>query len=198
MTAMNPKNIVLGGVGFLVLVVSIHAATTAINHLTPSSPVLAPLAHTQFCIRYPNDCKNTDKKSATNPVALTPERRAELDEVNARVNQSIVAQDQHATPATEKWLVAPAFGDCNDYVVTKRHELLAKGWALHSLLMTEVALPSGEHHLLLIVRTSEGDLVLDNLKPTVRTVAEAEVDYKWVRMESDRNARFWNKVRESS
>jgi predicted transglutaminase-like cysteine proteinase len=60
--------------------------------------------------------------------------------------------------------------------------------------MTEVELPSGEHHLVLIVRASEGDFVLDNLKPTIRTVAQAEVDYKWVRMESDHNARFWNGV----
>jgi predicted transglutaminase-like cysteine proteinase len=34
------------------------------------------------------------------------------------------------------------------------------------------------------------------LNPRVRTVAEAEVDYKWVRMESNDNPNSWITVRE--
>lgn len=190
---MKTKYIVLATIFFSV---SINAAMAATNYLIPTEPVLAPFAHTQFCLRYPDDCKKTNEMDAIKMVPLTPARRAELDEVNTDVNRSIVSQVQHEPVAKEQWLIAPAFGDCNDYAVTKRHELLAKRWPSHALLLAEVALPSGAHHLLLIVRTSEGDLVLDSLKPMVRTVAKAAADYKWVRMESDHNPEFWNKVGE--
>ena len=72
----------------------------------------------------------------------------------------------------EVWLVAPHQGDCTDYAVTKRHELLARGWSSHSLLLTEVVVASGEHHLVLVVRTSEGDFVLDNLNAHVRPISQ--------------------------
>lgn len=192
---MKAKYIRLGGITFAVLVLS---AMTATDHLVPGKPVLAPLAGTRFCIRYPDDCKKTvgDGKDAVKLVTLTPERRAELNEVNARVNKNIFPQAQNTTAGTEKWMISPEAGDCGDYVVTKRHKLLARGWPSGTLLLTEVALRSGEHHLVLIARTNEGDLVLDNLKQTVRTVVEAELDYKWVRIESFDNPQFWNKVRE--
>ncbi|MEI9803960.1 MAG: transglutaminase-like cysteine peptidase [Pseudolabrys sp.] len=103
-------------------------------------------------------------------------------------------QAQPNNPATEQWLINPIAGDCNDYAVTKRHELIQKGWQADVLLLSEVELRSGEHHLVLVARTNECDLVLDNLKSKVRSVAEAELDYKWVRMESSGNPMFWTKL----
>ena len=58
---------------------------------------------------------------------------------------------------------------CHDYAVTKRHELLTRGWPSRSLLLAEVVVPWGEHHLILVVRTSDGDLVLDNLNPGIKS-----------------------------
>ena len=69
--------------------------------------------------------------------------------------------------------MAPRERDCNDYAVTKRHKLLALGWPSSSLLLAKVVVPSGEHHLILVVRTSEEDLVLDNLNWNVRRFADA-------------------------
>jgi predicted transglutaminase-like cysteine proteinase len=191
---MRAKYIALGGV---LSAVSMLTAMKTTDHLVPGEPVLAPIADTRFCMRYPNDCKKTagkDKTDAVKSVILTPEHRGELDEINASVNRSIVPQVQAENAVNDNWLIAPAAGDCNDYAVTKRHELLAKGWPSGALLLVEVKLPSGEHHLVLIARTNEGDLVLDNLKSTVRTVAEASLNYKWVRMESANEPKFWNKV----
>ena len=39
-----------------------------------------------------------------------------------------------------------------------------------ALLLSEVATASGEHHLILVVRTAEGNIVLDNLDPNIRPV----------------------------
>jgi predicted transglutaminase-like cysteine proteinase len=66
------------------------------------------------------------------------------------------------------------------------------------LLLAEVVVPSGEHHLILIVRLAETDLVLDNLTPNIRTVAMTYPRYQWVRMETPQNPKFWARVQTTS
>jgi predicted transglutaminase-like cysteine proteinase len=92
----------------------------------------------------------------------------------------------------EEWLVSPRAGDCNDYAVTKRHKLLALGWPVRSLLLAEVAISSGEHHLVLVVRTMEGDFVLDNLNGNVLPLSQ--IGYQWVRAQQTGNPKFWSEV----
>ena len=52
-------------------------------------------------------------------------------------------------------------GDCNDHAITKRHILIAHGWPPRALLLSEVVVPSGQHDLVLVVRTKNADLVLE-------------------------------------
>ena len=49
--------------------------------------------------------------------------------------------------------------------------LLERGWPSRSLLLSAVVLPSGEHHLILVVRVKDVDLVLDNLNDDIRLAA---------------------------
>jgi predicted transglutaminase-like cysteine proteinase len=58
--------------------------------------------------------------------------------------------------------------------------------------MAEVITASGEHHLVLVVRTKDVDLVLDNLNANVRPVTMTR--YHWVRVESPANPKFWSTV----
>jgi predicted transglutaminase-like cysteine proteinase len=161
--------------------------------LTFATPSLAPMAHIVFCLKYPADCEVKRLAFRPRPVALTPERWNELRAVNTAVNRAIVPERNTAGLAGEKWLVAPAAGDCNDYAVTKRHELLAKGWPSRSLLLAEVATSWGEHHLVVVVRTREGDFVLDNLNANIR--AWSKTNYQWVRVQLPNNPHFWSTVR---
>ena len=82
----------------------------------------------------------------------------------------------------EKWLINPTSGDCNDYAVSNRFELRKRSWPARALLLPEVATDWGEHHLILVVRTLGGDLVLDNLTPQIRPWTPAS--YRWVRMQT--------------
>jgi predicted transglutaminase-like cysteine proteinase len=91
-------------------------------------------------------------------------------------------------------VIAPPAGDCKDYAITKRHKLLARGWPSRALLLAEVVVPSGEHHLILVVRLAESDVVLDNLTPNIRTVAMTYRRYQWVRIEMPQNPKFWARV----
>jgi predicted transglutaminase-like cysteine proteinase len=91
-----------------------------------SGPTLAPFQHIRFCLRYPDDCRSNSAESER--VDLTPERLELLKRVNRRVSMSIVSKSKaYGSNLENTWTIAPDQGDCNDYAVTKRHELLKRG-----------------------------------------------------------------------
>jgi predicted transglutaminase-like cysteine proteinase len=59
--------------------------------------------------------------------------------------------------------VNPDRGNCHDYAVSKRHELIRAGWPSASLRLAIAYTRGGVGHLVVIVRTTDGDRVLDNL-----------------------------------
>jgi len=155
-------------------------APRMLQHISFQSPMLAPMAFHIFCLRYADQCKLQRKIFRGGPVRSTAARWEELKEVNDLVNAAIAPERNDEGLAGEKWLIAPESGDCNDYAVTKRSELLDRGWPARVLLLGEVVTGSDEHHLVLVVRTHSGDLVLDNLSSSVR--AWSRVPYRWVRI----------------
>jgi predicted transglutaminase-like cysteine proteinase len=180
-----------------------HSTTTATASGSPSplvhlidfqvAPTLPPIGLSRFCLRYPDDCKVHTIDFRHRNIALTTERWYELNGVNHIVNRSIT-ELMPGNGTTEQWAIAPRFGDCTDYAITKRHDLLARGWPSRALLLSEVALPSGEHHLLLVVRMKNTDLVLDNINDEVRPAAMTYNQYVWVRIQSPQNPKFWMRV----
>lgn len=163
-----------------------------VDRISFDIPSLAPMAFVRFCMRYGEDCKPSRMAFRPKPLVLTEARRAELVKVTREVNRAIVPQANVNGVMAEEWQISPREGDCNDYAVTKRHELLARGWPARSLLLAEVVVPSGEHHLILVVRTRDDDLVLDNLSWNVRPVSQ--IRYQWVRAQQASNPRFWSTV----
>ncbi len=113
--------------------------------------------------------------------------------VNTGVNRAVAPEANVRGVAFERWLGSPRAGDCNDYAVTKRHELLALGWPSHSLLLAEVIVPSGEHHLVVLVPLKEGDFVLDNINANIRPWSRTQ--YRWGRMQSPMNPKYRSTVR---
>jgi predicted transglutaminase-like cysteine proteinase len=163
-----------------------------VDRISFDIPSLAPMAFVRFCMQYPQDCKARGLAFRPELVSLTKLRRAELVKVNRDVNHAITPHEKANDVLAEKWLVSPREGDCKDYAVTKRHELLARGWPSSSLLLTEVIVASGEHHLVLVVRTREDDLVLDNLNENVHPVSQ--ISYHWVRAQYAKNPKFWSTI----
>lgn len=156
------------------------------------SPTLAPLAFVKFCMNYPSECRQPRMIFRGGPVKLDDERYADLVDVNRDVNAAIRPQRNLRGVAYEEWLINPASGDCNDYAVTKKHALRARGWPDHALFLSEVVTSWGEHHLVLIVRTDKGDLVLDNMTGAIRPVAQ--VRYQWVRAQKPGAPMSWHDV----
>jgi predicted transglutaminase-like cysteine proteinase len=166
-----------------------HELRRGIQFIRFDMPALAPMAFTQFCMRYPGDCK---PQRSGERIELDITRWSELDIVNRAVNSSIHPLRNEDGLAGEKWLLAPTDGDCNDYAVTKRHQLIAKGWSARAVLLSEVVTASGEHHLVTVVRTSGGDLVLDNL--TDEIMPWSRTPYQWVRIQTPKNPNYWASI----
>ncbi|KAA2236920.1 transglutaminase-like cysteine peptidase [Salinarimonas soli] len=148
--------------------------------------VLAPTAFVRFCLRKPTECTSVGSGGS---VPIDPQAVRDLIEVNRSVNQSIRPIRKSAFAGVGTWEVGPHAGDCNDYAVTKRHHLIQRGWPAGALLLTEVETSWGEAHLVLTVRTSNGDYVLDNLSAAVRPWSAT--DYRWVRRQSAADANTW-------
>lgn len=163
-----------------------------IQKLRFEEPALPPMAHTIFCMNYPSDCSPHRIVFRGGGLHMNPERWQELADVNFGVNHAIRPQANPGGLATEHWVVAPAAGDCHDYAVTKRHQLLAMGWPSHALLLAEVVTTWGEHHLVLVVRTRQGDFVADNLSPDIRPLSKTA--YVWVRVQTPDNPVMWATV----
>lgn len=161
----------------------------AIQYIKFDQPTLPPMAFTMFCLKYENECKPHRMMFRGGRLKLTDERMAQLQDVNAEVNRAIRPEPNLEGLRGEKWLLHPASGDCNDYAVTKRHDLIAKGWPAHSLLLSEVVTTWGEHHLVVVVRTFSGDLVLDNLSGHISPWSKKP--YRWVRIQSPKNPNYW-------
>ncbi|MDF0494638.1 transglutaminase-like cysteine peptidase [Bradyrhizobium yuanmingense] len=170
---------------------TVPRATPAVAHIELGRPTLPPITFTIFCLRHEIECRPR-RFFRGGPIRLTKERWAELKAVNRAVNSAIAPQPNELGLAGEEWTVNPDRGDCNDYAVSKRHELLQRGWPARVLLLSEVLTSSGDHHLVLVVRATTGDLVLDNLAPEIKPWSR--VPYGWVRMQMPSDSRMWTTI----
>jgi predicted transglutaminase-like cysteine proteinase len=160
----------------------------AFGHIELGNPTLPPFAYAVFCLRNEAECRSR-RSFRGGPTRLTEKRWTELQEINRSVNLAIVPARSELGLAVEEWIINPDRGDCNDYAVSKRHELLRRGWPARTLLLSEVVVGSGEHHLVLLVRTRSGDLVLDNLTPQIKPWSRAP--YRWIRVQMPNDNRLW-------
>ncbi len=75
-------------------------------------------------------------------------------------------------------------GDCEDYALAKRAALQRRGIAKSNLLLA-VGRANGEAHTVLVVRTSNGDYVMDNLTDAVQPVGVSRVGIRKIQSPVD-------------
>lgn len=132
------------------------------NIATPGAATVTPLAMQFFCASNPRECIAHRASTA----AWNDELHAMLRTVNTQVNAAIRPQ---ANPRGG-WKINPRSGDCNDYALTKRSRLIEMGVPAGALRLAVTATRRGEKHLILIVKTSAGDVVLDNLSRNLKSL----------------------------
>jgi predicted transglutaminase-like cysteine proteinase len=109
---------------------------------------------------------------------------------NRATNEAIdPAEDPHGL--AETWRIAPKYGPCHDYAVTKREVMLHFGFHAGEMLLCECKLASGEYHMVLFASLSYGWVVFDNL--TQEVVPRSEMKYEPVRWQSEDDPNYWFK-----
>ena len=90
--------------------------------------VRAPMGFVQFCEVFPKDCETGPAEETR--VVLTPDLWSELDRINRSVNRDVQPVSDMENYGVEEWWSLPlnGKGDCEDYALEKRHQLMAKGW----------------------------------------------------------------------
>ena len=147
-----------------------------------------PVGHYEFCLHQPEECREVTPKQA--PIQLTRKLWAAMVDVNNTVNTMVTPRtDMDIWGKEEVWSYPDRVGDCEDYVLEKRRDLMKMGVPAGSLLITVVRQHNGDGHAVLTVRTSNGDYVLDNLEP--RILDWADTDYTFLKRQSERNSGAW-------
>lgn len=154
------------------------------SEATAGLVTLAPLDYVRFCIHQPAECR-FDVPNAI--VPLTAGSLAALDRVNRDVNRRIKPKRD-----VTEWRIDPPSGNCNDYVVTKRHKLIGMGLPASAILIATAKTPQGDGHLLLVVRTDRGELILDNL--TAEILYRHQTDYTWIKRQSSHDPVVWERL----
>lgn len=148
-------------------------------------PAIPPVGVIGFCIKYLSECKTVAGPTSV-VVALNGRRRQELEMVQAKVNAAIEPRD---IPGNAWSYPVDGTGECNQYALEKRRELIALGWPREALLLTAALTEGGEGHLVLVARTSAGDLVLDNrLAPVVDW---RYLPYHWLTQQMPQSLAEW-------
>lgn len=160
----------------------------AASHMQTAGRTSQPIGHHIYCKTYKNDCKI--RAISTKPTKLTKKRWSDLVEVNSFSNSTIEPlTDLEAFNQEEFWTYPTSYGDCEDYVLMKRHMLMQRGWPASSLLITVVIQPNGEGHAVLTVRTDKADYVLDNLSNKI--LPWHQTPYTYLKRQSAKHSGRW-------
>lgn len=147
-----------------------------------------PVGHAEFCEARPDEC--SANASVVDAMSLTDARWNQLLEVNARSNATIVpVSDKDLYQVNEFWTYPNGYGDCEDFALDKRRELIGAGWPASTLLMAVVRETDGDGHAVLMVRTDRGDLILDNQNGAI--VVWTQTPYQYIKRQSQANAGQW-------
>lgn len=184
-------------INLLAALILMSTATTAsavgqsgLAHLHSGNVGRVPIGWVGFCQDRPAEClptaPATEKRVTLNAASLR-----DLVRVNLHFNrliEPVTDQDQYGV--VERWSYATSGrGDCEDYVLEKRRELIRLGWPSSALLITVVLDKKGLGHAVLTVVTSDGEYVLDNQTDEVLLWSNSELTF--IRRQSPANPNVW-------
>ena len=174
---------------------SVGIAEGASRYMRTGSVTSQPIGHYEFCQSNRAECSITSQNVA--PARVTDFGWDVIKDVNASVNARIMPMtDQDIFGKDEVWAYPSDVGDCEDFVLEKRRELMEQGFSASNLLITVVRKPDGEGHAVLTVRTIDGDFILDNLDDRVRLWSETP--YRFMKRQADYDTGRWVKIENST
>ena len=155
---------------------------------TPARPITASAG-----IASPTPYASTLEPTGHPGLTLSAQDWDRIDRTNRTLNRTIRRQsDGRQYGVGDYWAVpvgrAPR-GDCEDYVLAKRRALIEMGYPQTALSIALVVTPWGEDHAILLLATTDGEIVLDNLEQ--RLMRWDLTDYKWVKRQAPGRTFAW-------
>ncbi|KQS80542.1 hypothetical protein ASG25_02855 [Rhizobium sp. Leaf384] len=86
------------------------------------------------------------------------------------------------------WQADVSAGDCEDIGITKKRKLMSLGWSATALRLAVAGTREGKRHAVLVVKRSDGDLVLDNRTSRIRPFRQGGIS--WIKIQSGENRRL--------
>ncbi|WP_252927998.1 transglutaminase-like cysteine peptidase [Aliihoeflea sp. 40Bstr573] len=157
--------------------------------MAASGPAFAPPAFYAFCAQRADLCAST---GPVRKMTMTKARQSELQEVNLLVNRQIrEVSDLEMHGEEDVWGVPRSAGDCEDFAILKKKELMKRGWPASTLLLTVVTV-GGEGHVVLTASTDRGDIILDNRTNSLRDWTK--VRYNFFARQSQHAHGKWERI----
>ena len=166
-----------------------EALAPSATYARPLKIAKAPAGYLEFCDANSSEC--AADVGGANIIRLDERTYNLLDALNTRINHVIAEMsDMDNYHVADFWtLPANGKGDCEDFQLQKRHDLIALGFPRQALMLTVVRDENDEGHAVLLVRTDRGDLVLDNRTDIIRDWAAAP--YEFVKRQSQEDPMTW-------
>lgn len=158
--------------------------------LLPTKVVVsAPQGASNLCDAYAWACAKSGRTSTIDKAAMTL-----INQINRKANRSVRAiSDVAQYRIAERWaLPTRRGGDCEDYALYKKLELIKAGFSPDQLLIATVLDRKGGSHAVLVLRTGKQDLVLDNLTSTIKPWQKT--GYTFLRLQNPENPSQWVSV----
>ncbi|PZQ47364.1 MAG: hypothetical protein DI551_03465 [Micavibrio aeruginosavorus] len=153
--------------------------------------------HEQFCERDPEECDFED--GGTIYADLSPEMMNMLREINREVNRRFrYVSDRTRYGRDDYWTIPKEDkrpylrGDCEDYALYKR-KILERVLPKSAMSLAFLDVARGYSHVVLIVRTKQGDYVLDSRRDELRLVNDTP-DYSYRAITDPFDRSKWRKV----
>ncbi|MEO1745056.1 MAG: transglutaminase-like cysteine peptidase [Pseudomonadota bacterium] len=168
-------------------------ANTGASFMELGGRTSQPIGHYEFCRSAPGECRSVTRAK---PHQLSRADWQAMVDINNSINSTILPKtDMQIWGREELWSYPTSVGDCEDFVLLKRHMLIKRGISPSNLLITVVKQPNGEGHAVLTVRTDHGEFVLDNLTSTIKDWRDTP--YKYLKRQSSKHAGRWVTIHDS-
>ncbi|WP_175556961.1 transglutaminase-like cysteine peptidase [Shimia gijangensis] len=154
--------------------------------LQAQNSIAPPSGARGLCQKYDWACSKSRK-----PTDFSKNAFKIVNSVNKKVNaRTRSVSDQAQYKKVEVWaLPTTRGGDCEDFALLKKRELIKYGIEPTSLFLATVLDKQRRSHAVLVYRSPQGDLVLDNLTNQIKPWRETQ--YIFLRMQNPKNLKGW-------
>lgn len=156
------------------------------NHIAARKAIAAPSGASALCTRHSWACARGGGAHLSERTVFEMAKK-----VNVSVNRSVrPISDRQQYGVDELWdLPSNRGGDCEDFALLKKKQLVEAGIKPEDLLIATVLDRNRGAHAVLVLRTSAGDYVLDNLVNSVKPWRDT--GYSFIRMQDPNRPTNW-------